>query len=253
MKPFASFLPVCLALLALAGMKAMAQPASAQGHASSQAVSLQSTPPENPERPVIVELFSSQGCGNCLQANRNIYELAKRSDVIALTYSVGYWDYLGWRDTFAKQEFADRQKRYNRSLGYRGPYTPQVIYSGKAHGPGSHYEAILERLAYRENSPFKVKVKFEDGAVKVSGEPRDYASVVLVHFEPGSRTYTPKGGENRGKEMTFFNLVSRIEYLGGWRGGDARFPAKCDMDCVVLVQDKGPEGPVIGASRKKKA
>lgn len=72
--------------------------------------------PEHATRPVVMELFSSQGCGNCPVANANIAKLAERSDVIALTYPVGIWDYLGWDDTFAKKEFTERQKRYNRVL-----------------------------------------------------------------------------------------------------------------------------------------
>ncbi len=67
--------------------------------------------PEHATRPSVMELFSSQGCGNCPVANANIAQLAERSDVIALTYPVGYWDYLGWDDTFAKPEFTERQKR----------------------------------------------------------------------------------------------------------------------------------------------
>ena len=65
---------------------------------------------EHPSRPVVIELFSSQGCGNCPQANANVAGLAKRSDVIAMTYPVGIWDYLGWSDTLAKPEFTERQK-----------------------------------------------------------------------------------------------------------------------------------------------
>ena len=126
--------------------------------------------PEHATRPVVMELFSSQGCGNCPVANANIAKLAERSDVIALTYPVGIWDYLGWDDTFAKPEFTERQKRYNRALKYRGPYTPQVVYSGRLHGPGTSIKDIEERFAKRDISPYPATLVLEKDLVLVSGD-----------------------------------------------------------------------------------
>jgi hypothetical protein len=126
--------------------------------------------PEHAGRPVVMELFSSQGCGNCPAANENIEKLlAERSDVIALTYPVGIWDYLGWDDTFAKPEFTDRQKRYNRALNYRGPYTPQVVYSGRVHGPGTNIKDIEEAFGRRDITPYPVSVSLADGGATISG------------------------------------------------------------------------------------
>lgn len=205
--------------------------------------------PEHPERPVVVELFSSQSCGNCPEANTNLAEMARRSDVIALTYPVGYWDYLGWDDTFAKPEFTERQKRYNRVLGHRGPYTPQVIYSGFLHGSGGNLELIMERFAERDTTPYNARVAFGDGHVTVSGATDEPAGVVLVRFAPGTKKVTPGKGVNEGKAMTYYNLVTGIEMLGKWSGGDKRFPApRCASGCVVMVQSGGPEGAVIGVA-----
>lgn len=208
--------------------------------------------PEHATRPVVMELFSSQGCGNCPAANANIAKLAERSDVIAITYPVGYWDYLGWDDTFAKPEFTERQKRYNRILKHRGPYTPQVVYNGRLHGSGTNIQRIEEKFAIRDISPYPATVTFDKDTVVVSGEKgAEKAGVMLIRYRPGNTKVTPGAGANKGKAMTYFNLVTAIEPLGDWTGGSQKFPAKCKADCVVLVQKGGVEGLVIGAAQKK--
>lgn len=210
--------------------------------------------PEHPVRPVVMELFSSQSCGNCPAANENIMLLAERSDVIALTYPVGIWDYLGWDDTFAKPEFTDRQKRYNRVLNYRGPYTPQVVYSGRLHGPGTNLKDIEERFAVRDIAPYPVSVMLEADSVSVSGDlPPSVmkAGVVAVHFRPGLTQVTPGGGANKGKPMSYWNLVTRLEPLGEWSGGARRYPLRCAAGCVVMVQKGASEGLILGAAYRK--
>ena len=208
--------------------------------------------PEHATRPVVMELFSSQGCGNCPTANANIAKLAERSDVIAITYPVGYWDYLGWDDTFAKPEFAERQKRYNRVLKHRGPYTPQVVYSGRLHGSGVNLKRIEEKFAIRDISPYPTTVTIDKDAVVVAGEKgAEKAGVMLIRFRPGNTKVTPGAGANKGKPMTYFNLVTAIEPLGDWTGGSQKFAANCQSSCVVLVQKGGTEGVIIGAAQKK--
>ncbi len=212
--------------------------------------------PEHAVRPVVMELFSSQGCGNCPTANKNIALLAERSDVIALTYPVGYWDYLGWDDTFAKPEFGERQTRYNRVLKHRGPYTPQVVYSGRLHGSGTSIDGIEPKFAIRDVSPYPAKAAFENSGLLVSGELPDKvqkAGVVLVRYRPGNTQVTPGAGANKGKTMTYFNLVTAFEPLGEWTGGTKTFALSrpCASGCVALVQAGGMEGLIIGAAEKK--
>jgi hypothetical protein len=221
--------------------------------------------PEHAVRPVIMELFSSQGCGKCPAANANIAKLSERSDVIALTYPVGYWDYLGWDDTFAKPEFTERQKRYNRVLKHRGPYTPQVVYSGRLHGSGVNMKVIEEKFAIRDISPYPTTVTFENGNVVIAPTagaakadatktddkaPETKATVVLVRFKPGTTKITPGGGANKGKTMTYINLVTGFEPLGEWTGGTQKFATKCVTGCAILVQRGGAEGAIIGAAKK---
>ena len=210
--------------------------------------------PEHAVRPVVMELFSSQGCGNCPAANANMEKLSERSDVIALTYPVNIWDYLCWDDPFAKPEFTERQKRYNRALGYRGPYTPQVVYSGYLHGPGTSIARIEPNFAKRDITPYPAGVAFEGDTVSISGAlpaKVSKASVVVVRFRPGQTKVTPAGGANKGKAMTYWNLVTGFETLGEWKGGTQKFAAKCDRGCVVLVQKESTEGAIIGVAQKK--
>lgn len=210
--------------------------------------------PEHAVRPVVMELFSSQGCGNCPAANANLEKLSERSDVIALTYPVNIWDYLGWDDTFAKPEFTERQKRYNRALGYRGPYTPQVVYSGYLHGPGTSIAKIEPKFSRRDITPYPAGVAFDGDTVVISGAlpaKVSKAAVVVVRFRPGQTKVTPAAGANKGKAMTYWNLVTGYESLGEWKGGTQKFAVKCDRGCVVLVQKDGAEGAIIGVAQKK--
>ena len=85
---------------------------------------------DNP--PVVVELFTSQGCSSCPPANANLIELSKRDDVLALSFAVTYWDRLGWKDVFGREEYTARQYTYAPALGERGPFTPQMVINGRA-------------------------------------------------------------------------------------------------------------------------
>ncbi len=202
-------------------------------------------------RPVVVELFSSQSCGNCPTANRNVGTLARRDDIIAMTYPVGYWDYLGWDDTFAKPEFTERQKDYNRSMGYRGPYTPQVVFGGRLHSSGVKLETIEEGLEKRDHTPYPARVRFGPGRAFVAGEYDGEASVMLVRVKPGYTRVTPKSGENQGKPMAYYNLVTSIEELGKWTGGSASYRTPdCNEGCTILVQKDGPTGRIVGVGRR---
>ncbi|HEY0053009.1 MAG TPA: DUF1223 domain-containing protein, partial [Caulobacteraceae bacterium] len=107
-------LVLLLCLLLTAG------PAAAQ-HAAPQRA------PAQRAAPVVVELFTAQGCAACPEANALVAEAGARPDVLALTYAVDYWDYLGWRDTFARPEYAERQRHYRRAFRLRDVFTPQVV------------------------------------------------------------------------------------------------------------------------------
>ena len=128
--------------------------------------------------PVVVELFTAQGCSSCGKANAFVGRLADRPGVIALTWPVDYWDYLGWKDTFAKPEFTDRQRAYDKRFGLRDVYTPQVIVDGAAQASGDKTEAVeaLIRAARRAPAnPPQMKMR-ADGRVAVGSGRRRLAA-----------------------------------------------------------------------------
>lgn len=241
----------CSLVLAAATLvpAAVAQTPQPSPSASPAIVSL-SQVPEHPEKPLVVELFASQGCGNCPKAVQVLAEMARRSDVIAITYPVAIWDYLGWNDTFAKPEFGERQKAYNIALQNRGPYTPQMIYVGRYHSSGVNMERIAQKFAYRDLTPYPAKVALTNGDVTVTGTFDGPAMVMLIRYVPGIKHVTPGAGANRGKPMDYFNLVKSVELLGQAQSGQTtKFPVNCQKACTVLVQLKGQTGWIIGAAQ----
>jgi hypothetical protein len=136
--------------------------------------------------------------------------------------SGGIWDYLGWDDTFAKPEFTERQKRYNRALGYRGPYTPQVVYSGRVHGPGTKhqgYRGSLRKVA--TSRPIRSLSRSLTAARPFPAPcpPGRRARLASSSFASAPATkVTPGGGANKGKAMTYWNLVTKLRVAGRVEG-----------------------------------
>ncbi|MEM6626723.1 MAG: DUF1223 domain-containing protein [Pseudomonadota bacterium] len=208
------------------------------------------TPPvfaDGAQKPVL-ELFSSQACGNCPKANDNFAQFAERDDIIALTYPVGYWDYLGWTDTFAQPEFTERQKAYNSALRRRGPYTPQLIFNGVDHCSGARPKKVERKLAELKEPATPAFVEFDGRVARITGDANTTHDVWLISYRPGDTIAVPAGGANKGVEMSHHNLVSDMVRLGGWSGGEIAFDAACETACVVLVQAEAT-GPVAGAAQ----
>ncbi|MED5204984.1 MAG: DUF1223 domain-containing protein, partial [Pseudomonadota bacterium] len=96
------------------------------------------------ERPVLVELFTSQGCPLCPDANRYLGELDRHENVFALAYAVSYWDMYGWADTYARPEYVQRQRNYLPNLGAPRPYTPHFIVDGVVDAPGWNQDQVSQ-------------------------------------------------------------------------------------------------------------
>jgi hypothetical protein len=193
--------------------------------------------------PVVVELFTAQGCGSCGQANANLEKLAERKGVLALTFPVDYWDYLGWSDTFAKPEFAERQKAYVAKLALREPYTPQVVIDGRKQAPGlqsDQVDKLVREAARAPRNPPDI-LFIGDGRVDVGGGPlpKGGAEVWLVRYDPREQDVVVRSGDNRGQTVTHKNVVREVVKLGPWRGRPRayRLPAKGEgLESVVLLQ-----------------
>jgi hypothetical protein len=210
----------------------------------------------------VVELFTSQGCSSCPPADALMTELARRPDVIGLTYPVDYWDYLGWKDTLAQPAFTARQRAYAHLRGDRQVYTPQVVVNGRKPCLGSDREQIDTFLKAADNGkpelPAEITLAEEDGklVVRVAGDAEQPAAVWVLPVLK-ARTVAIGKGENSGRTVTYANVVRGLTRIGDWSGGSARFElplatAIGDGDgYVVLLQvARGVKpGRILGAAK----
>lgn len=207
--------------------------------------------------PVLVELYTAQGCASCAEANAHVGKLAERPGVLALTFPVDYWDYLGWTDTFAKPEFTERQKAYVTRLKLREPYTPQVVVDGRHEAPGLKTAEVdrLVRAAVTapRNAPdmkFIGPRRVDVGSGRV---PTGGAEVWLIRYDPRELEVAVKAGDNRGETVVQKNVVREIKRLGVWRGRPQAYrmtaAAEEGLKTVVVVQAaKG--GRVLGLAQQ---
>ncbi|MET0183373.1 MAG: DUF1223 domain-containing protein, partial [Caulobacterales bacterium] len=166
------------------------------------------------ERPVVVELFTSQGCEPCPRANRMIERIEGEANVIALTYSVDVWDYLGWRDTFARPEFTRRQRAYAHAFRAPRIATPQFVFDGEITEAGAPPERIREVVSSlrAKGAPDIPAISFRhrvnDIVVRVGagGHRGAPADVWLACFDPGPVYVSIHGGENDGVRVPHYNL-----------------------------------------------
>jgi len=176
---------------------------------------------KDPQRPVVVELFTSQGCSACTKANALIADLAGRKDVLALTFPVDYWDYLGWKDTFAKPEFSARQRVYMKAAGQREVFTPQVVVDGAPQGDRSAVDKAPGLIqAALKAAPPEPQIQLSHGKVAVGTGPAPTggADVWLVRYLAQPQETEVKDGENRGVEVVYRNVAVGLQRLGTWNG-----------------------------------
>ena len=209
-----------------------------------------------PAEPVVIELFTAQGCAGCPEANARIEAIADAPGVIALTYAVDYWDYLGWEDTFARPEFAQRQRAYRRPLKLRAVGTPQVVIDGRRQVPGAQEEALkaaVEEEAARRVFPPEIEFRETGDRVGVgSGRaPAGGAEVVAVIYRPGPQSVEIGSGDNRGQTVRQVNVVRAVRSLGAWTGRPALYdlPDSLGPDeaVAVLVQARTDRRILNGA------
>ena len=195
--------------------------------------------------PVVVELFTAQGCASCGKASAHAASLADQKGVLVLTYAVDYWDYLGWKDTFAKPEFTDRQRAYARRLGIAEVYTPQVVVDGRVQTAGVKSEDVdrLLREAHRAPSdPPQIRYRGDRVAIGSARRSPGRADVWLVRYDPRQQEVEVKDGDNRGQTVAERNVVVEIDRLGAWNGRPVLLklpPASEDgLSEAILVQGK---------------
>lgn len=216
---------------------------------------------QSSNRDVVLELFTSQGCKSCPQADANIAELAENPNVLALSFNVNYWDYLGWRDTLATQDNTDRQNAYRDSFNAKMVYTPQLIINGSAQMNGGDAGEIAPRLE-DEKLTIPIEIKQSDtGRLTISidaGEKPSAPVHVTVFYIRDKVTSEITKGDNAGKQVVYRNSVSDINTIGIWDGDAISFelPAselkrKDVTGCAVVLQEYLSDkslGPILGAA-----
>ena len=198
----------------------------------------------------VVELFQSQGCSSCPPANRNVMPLADRADVLVLSWQVTYWDYLGWKDSFADPAFTARQHAYARSLGHTGVWTPQVVINGRGDVVGTDRGELDRALHTYDRGVSGPSLTLRPGTVAIAGAGKG-ASVVMVRYDPRIVQVPIRAGENDGATLPHRNVVREVTQLGSWNGGDHDFalpPARrAGLKTAILLQ-QGSVGPILAAT-----
>lgn len=210
------------------------------------------------DSPVVVELYTSQGCSSCPPAEAFLGELAKRPDVIALEFHVDYWDYIGWKDPFASARYADRQRAYSSVLGARYVYTPQMVIQGQTHEVGSKRYQVEQKISHFRSAAgagpeLTLRRVGDDVIVRVGGDkaPEEAYDIFFVAFDARHETEILRG-ENRGKTLVNSNIVRDFERVGRWSGEPVELKVsldgkKGDGGCAVLVQ-AAANGPIVAAA-----
>lgn len=207
--------------------------------------------------PVVVELFTSQGCASCPPADDLLAEMAENPAILPLALHVDYWDYLGWQDHMAHPDFTRRQKAYAHAAGEKMVYTPQAIVAGQARMVGSDAQGLMAAVMAAMQSAPQVTLALSpagEGRATIRAESAaDLAApveVALVRYLP-EKVVEIGHGENAGLTMRYVNIVTAWIPLGQW---DGAAPLALDVDlpgddaAAVILQQGGP-GAVIAAAR----
>jgi hypothetical protein len=211
----------------------------------------------------VIELFTSQGCSSCPPADKLLAELAERPGVIALSYSVDYWNYLGWHDTLSIPANSQRQREYAQARGDGRVYTPQVVVDGLTHVNGADEKSIDEAVVAAAVRLADIKVPITmraEGDSLVIGlgaaleNSHTRAATVWLAVAREQETVSVTRGENRGLTLSYRHPVRELSPVGMWKGEamTIRLPLK-DLktmggDCLVALLQVENAGPILGAA-----
>lgn len=232
------------------------------GLAAAGAIFLAASADDSNSQPVLAELFTSQGCSSCPEADRIWSDLQKRKDVVALSFSIDYWDYIGWKDTLARHENTLRQQAYAKAMPSRQVYTPQVIVDGVDDVVGNERNqvasAIDSRVATSKGKRLPVSLSVSGAVVHVrigAASAANAQATVWVAHTSSSKTVNVTRGENSGHLMTYKNVVRDFSQAGTWTGQTmaidvaAHGAAPADNDGVAVWVQTASHGQVLGAAQ----
>jgi hypothetical protein len=222
--------------------------------------------PAHADPRAVVELFTSQGCSSCPPADKIIGELARDPSVIALSMPIDYWDYLGWKDTLADARFSARQKAYSQMRGDREVYTPQVVVNGSVHVIGSDRAGIESAIGSTSKAdsvmsvPVTMTLAGKQITVSVAASNKGPAAMhgeVWICSIAKAIPISIGRGENRGRELTYYNVVRNLLKVGDWNGSSGSWTVPLENifrdgidGAVVYVQDgsRDKPGAMLGAT-----
>ncbi|MEG6507904.1 DUF1223 domain-containing protein [Methyloligella sp. 2.7D] len=211
----------------------------------------------------VLELFTSQGCSSCPPADKLLGRYAARGDVLALSYSVDYWDYLGWKDTLGSPENSARQRAYAQARGDSRVYTPQIVADGLFHAVGSNDAEVRGAMRSAEDKlagdkvPVSLhaagdKIAIDVGAAPGGAEIRH--ATVWIGTAKSLQNVVIKRGENRGRTIAYHNNVRSLAKAGTWTGKPLRLEVSAAKlrqaggDRVFALLQQGSTGPIFGAA-----
>jgi len=198
--------------------------------------------------PVVVELYTSQGCSSCPPADEMLHQLAERSDVIPLALHVDYWDYIGWADIFADPAHTRRQNQYARVAGASSIYTPQMIIGGQDHVVGTKPMDVANLIQTHSAvvTGTRISVQRSGNQLQITGQTAQALAngtvVQVVRYSP-QETVNVRRGENAGRTLSYANVVTDWSTVGEWSGRGAlnmTVNISGNSPIVVIVQEPGP-------------
>ncbi|GAB0116419.1 hypothetical protein Acid7E03_04910 [Acidisoma sp. 7E03] len=208
--------------------------------------------------PIVVELFTSQGCSSCPPADAYAAELARtRPDLLVLDFHVDYWNALGWHDPFSLAAATARQVAYDRLL-HTETYTPQIVVGGVAQAIGSDRDGVRQAIVAAESgararAPIMLSLTAEGGHLRIAagGGPGD-GTLWLVGYDRSHRT--PIGhGENAGLTETEADIVRSVIKVADWSGAPATWTAaRPEGEAFALLLQR-PDGTILAAARATSA
>ena len=205
-------------------------------------------------RAVVVELFTSQGCSSCPPADALLHDLAKMDGVIPLALHVDYWDYIGWKDSFATPAFTERQRAYARAQHEQSIYTPQMMINGHQHVVGNRKSQVMAALRQHAGQPQAVvlSVKRQGGKIVINLSQSRGVGGVDIHVASyrDISTVDIQRGENAGKTISYANVVTGLQTVGKWNGQGAvalTTATPTGADGHVVIVQKQNHGEIIAA------
>jgi len=212
---------------------------------------------------VVVELFTSQSCPVCPEADVVAAELETQPDIIVLSWPVDIWDYLGWEDTLATSENTRRQAQYNGRFGLRWPYTPEMVIDGRIHLAGNQRDDVLSLISEIRNEswvevPLRIRLMDRRLVINVGAAPQGMidalGTIWLIPYRDHNSVEIG-GGPNDGRVLSYVNVGDTAETISQWAGSpvivrhDLNTPLGESPDGYVVLLQQNRSGPILGAAR----